>query len=302
MNILRKDSRYDSIIIWGHGLSHLDDILTMIREIDSFDIVRIIKHKPASMKKFVRKVYSYDYAPLAHLKSKIKYLEKVEASLVCIVINNTSPDVDILGKGSFRHKESLTLKKLKTEIRERFNPYKDGEMTHDHIIHATDNEEQTHHILNAVGDISIEKYYQSNLYSVPFFLGQQSSYEIKELSFNHLLCGQAKDDSDNFTIEQVPVQQSVQYKALYSEVDEYRAYVNKYLGTALKADHSVDNYLSLKKNFKYLSAEHASSFVTVKKLSEEKYLIMDGLHRAALHLSQKFTKIKVCIINETRSA
>ncbi len=296
MNMLQKESRYDSIIIWGHGLSHLEEILTMIREIGSFDIVRIIKHKPSSMKKFVRKVYSYDYAPLAHLKSKIKYLEKVEASLVCIVINNTQPAVDILGTGSFRHKESLMLKKLKTEIREKFNPYKDGEMTHDHIIHATDNEEQTHHILNAIGDISIEKYYQANLYSVPFFLGQQSSYEIKELSFNHLVCGQAQGDSDNFRLQQVPVQHSVQYNALFDKEDDYKAYINKYLGTALKADHSVDNYLRLKENFKYLSAEHASSFVTVKKLSEEKYLIMDGLHRAALHLSQNHKKIKVCII------
>ncbi|ETX12583.1 hypothetical protein MUS1_03080 [Marinomonas ushuaiensis DSM 15871] len=296
MNILDKDSRYDSIIIWGHGLSHLEDILTMIREKDAFDIVRIIKHKPTSMKKFVRKVYSYDYAPLAHLKSKIKYLEKVEPSLVCIVINNSSPAVDILGKSSFRHKESLTLKQLKTEIRERFNPYKDGEMTHDHIIHATDNEEQTYHILNAIGDISIERYYQSNLYTVPFFLGQQFSYEIKELPFENLLCGQAKGDADAFIIKQVPVQHSVQYKALCNEVDEYRTYINKYLGTALKADHSVNNYLSLKENFNYLSTEYASSFVTVKKLSDGKYLIMDGLHRAALHLSQNFEKIKVCII------
>lgn len=296
MNVLSKDSRYDSIIIWGHGLSHLEDILTMIREVGSFDIVRIIKHKPASMKKFVRKVYSYDYAPLAHLKSKIKYLEKVPPSLVCIVINNSSPEVDILGEGNFRHKESLTLKRLKTEIRERFNPYEDGEMTHDHVIHATDNEEQTHHILNAISDIKIEKYYQSNLYSIPFFLGPQSSYEIKELPFEFLLCGQAKGNSDNFKIEQVLVHQSVQYRALCNEEDEYRAYVNQYLGSALKADHSISNYLSLKKDFEYLSAEYASSFVTVKKLSEERYLIMDGLHRAALHLFQNFKKIKVCIV------
>lgn len=296
MNILRKDSRFDSIIIWGHGLSHLEDILTMIREVNSFDIVRIIKYKPSSMKKFIRKVYSYDYAPLAHLKSKIKYLEKVDPTLVCVVINNKSPNVDILGEGNFRHKESLTLKRLKTEIRERFNPYEDGEMTHDHVIHATDNEEQTHHILNAIADIKIEKYYQTNLYSVPFFLGPQSSYEIKELPFEFLLCGQAKGDSDNFKIEQVPVKQSVQYKALCNEEDEYRAYINKYLGSALKADHGVNNYLSLKDGFEYLSAGHASSFVTVKKLSEERYLIMDGLHRAALHLSNDFDKIKVCII------
>jgi hypothetical protein len=77
MKNLRKESRYDSIIIWGHGLSYLEEILMMLRKIETFDIVRIVKYKPSNMKKFIRKVYSYDYAPLAHLKSKIKYLEKV---------------------------------------------------------------------------------------------------------------------------------------------------------------------------------------------------------------------------------
>ena len=295
---LYKKSRYDSIIIWGHGLSHFEEILMMLRNIDTFNIVRIVKYKPSNMKKFIRKVYSYDYAPLAHLKSKIKYLEKVEPSLVCIVINNHFPDVDILGEGSFRHKESLTLKKLKTEIRERFNPYKEGEMTHDHIIHATDNEEQTHHILNAIGDIGIQNYYNTNFYSVPFFLGKQIYYKIKEVAFECLVCGQASGDSDNFSITQMPVDKSVQYKALHDRdgVAEYQQYINNYLGTALKADHSVDKYLNLKEKFKYLSANHANSYVIVKKSSTEKYLIVDGLHRAALHLSQNFKKIKVCII------
>ena len=99
MKYLSRESRYDSIIIWGHGLPYLGEILRMLRNIDTFDIVRIVKYKPSNMKKFIRTVYSYDYAPLAHLKSKIKYLEKVEPSLVCIVINNNFPDVDILGEG-----------------------------------------------------------------------------------------------------------------------------------------------------------------------------------------------------------
>ena len=197
-------------------------------------------------------------------------------------------------RGAFRHKESMTLKKLKTEIRERFNPYKEGKMTHNHIIHATDSEEQTHHILNAIGDLGIEQYYKPNLYSVPFFLGKQNSYEIKEVTFEDLVCSQASGDNDNFSIIQIPVDKSVQYKALYDGYGEaeYQHYIDKYLGTALKADHSLDIYLDLKENFKYLSATHANSYVIVKELSTEKYLIMDGLHRAALHLSQNFKKIR----------
>jgi len=296
MKKLRRESRYDSIIIWGHGLSHIEEILMMIRNIKTFDIVRVVKYQPSNMKKFIRKVYSYDYAPLAHLKSKIKYLERVEPSLICIVIKNHFPDIDILGEGSFRHKESLTLKKLKTEIRKRFNPYKDGEMTHDHIIHATDNEEQTHHILNAIGDISIKDYYQSNLYSIPFFLGKQVKYKIMEVESGNLVCGQAQGESEKFQIIRVPVKESVQYRALFGEEKAYQEYVTKYLGTALKSDYHVDKFLSLAKDFRYLSPGHENSYVVVKELAEKGYLIADGLHRASLHLSQGNTKIKVCVI------
>lgn len=296
MTYLNKKSRFDSIIIWGHGLQYLDEILNMIRQEDCFEIKRIIKHRPSSMKSFVKKVYSYDYAPLAHLKSKIKYLESIEPCLVCIVIKNLNPQVEILGEGSFRHEESLSLKKLKSRIRDKYNPYLNGHMTHDHVIHATDNEEQTYHILNAIGDVNIKNYYHLNLYSTPFFLGKQSEYQIKEVGFEHLVCGQAQGPSDNFHIHHVPIKESVQYLALGDGGKKYNEYVNTYLGTAIKCDYSVDNFLSLAENFIYLSNNYETSYVIVRKFEGDNYLIVDGLHRASLHLSQGNTKIKVCVI------
>lgn len=295
MNCL-QNSRYDSIIIWGHGLQYKDDILDMVRETDGFEIVRIVKHKPKNMKRFVNQVYSYDYAPLAHLKSKIKYLQSVEPCLLCVIVKNKLPDIDILGEGKFRHRESLKLKQLKTEIRERFNPYENGVMTHDHVIHATDNEEQTFHILRAIGDIDISKYYTKNLYSLPFFLGKQDKYSIVELDFEQLLCGQASGDSDSFAITHFPIEDSVQYKALSDGSEAYKQYVSKYLGTALKSDYNVDKFLSLTDDFKYLSTGFENSYVTVRQIKENKYLIVDGLHRASIHLFQSNSTIRVCLI------
>ncbi|EIB6348713.1 hypothetical protein K9D67_004749, partial [Vibrio parahaemolyticus] len=288
MNIVNERSRLDTIIVWGHGLSHLNSIVKMIRDTEYFEIIRFIKHKPKSMKKFVNQVYSYDYAPLVHLKSKIKYLEKVEPCLMCIVIKNKSPMVDILGEGNFRHKESLRLKNLKTKIREEFNPYIDGNMTHDHIIHATDNEEQTYHILNAIGVENISDYYQDNYFSIPFFVGKLNSYKILEINIEELYCGQVKGDEFNYIVTNVPLSDSVQYQALVSKDarKKYSNYIEKYRGTAIKADHDLLRYLELSNDFLYLSAGNETKFVTVKRNEKNQYVIVDGLHRASIHLYQ----------------
>jgi len=45
-----------------------------------------------------------------------------------------------------------------------------------------------------------------------------------------------------------------------------------------------------------LSKNFEMSYVIVKKIRGDKYLIVDGLHRASLHLFQGNTKLKVCLI------
>jgi hypothetical protein len=244
----------------------------------------------------VNKVYSYDYAPISHLKSKIKYLDSVKPEVLCVVINNLSPEVDILGKGDFRHTESLKLKQLKTNIRQKFNPYIDGEMSHEHVIHATDNEEQTYHILNAVGEKGLKFSESASLFSVPSFLGKPSKYSIKEVSYDQLLCSQLVGAPNNLETKCMKISESVQYKALLGDTQEYSNYLNKYLGTGLKCDYTLLSLLSMKESFTYQSIDHESSYVIVKKKNNNSYLIVDGLHRAAVHLFQGNIKIKVCII------
>jgi hypothetical protein len=294
MNVLLNDQRYDCVIIWGHGLCYTDEILELIRNVENFEIVRIIKYRPKNIKQFVKKVYSYDYAPISHLKSKIKYLDNVKAEVLCIVINNLCPKVDILGTGAFRHEESIKLKKLKTQIRKKYNPYIKGEMTHDHVIHATDNGEQTFHILNAIGEVSADFTNRNNLFMVPHFLGNQKFYNIKELSFTELVCRQLMNSGG--IDENVNVIDSVQYKALIGDIEIYQQYVSKHLGEGLKCDYNLTKFLLLSKSFLYLAKGYESSYVIVKKNETDTYSIVDGLHRAAIHLHQGNNKIKVCII------
>ena len=296
MSVLLNDKRFDCIIIWGHGLRYRDEILEMIRSSDGFNIVRIIKYNPKNIKKFINKVYSYDYAPISHLKSKIKYLDSVKPEVLCVVINNLSPLVDVLGKGDFRHEESLKLKELKTTIREKFNPYVDGEMSHQHVIHATDNEEQTFHILNAVGETGLACFSNTSLFSLPHFLGTPNTYNIKEINCDQLVCSEVITERGRLCTKRIEIHESVQYQALKGNTQAYESYIQKYLGTGLKCDYTLKRLLTLSESFSYQSKGYESSYLIVKKNGINSYLIVDGLHRAAIHLYQGNQKIKVCII------
>lgn len=295
-NYLEKP-RFDTVIIWSHGLQYKNEIIEQIRDVSGFEIVRIVKYRPKSMKKFVRKVYSYDYAPLAHLKSKIAYLNSLEPVVLCIVIKNGAPQEDMFGEGKFRHSESVTLKNLKTKLRLQFNPYDNGKMSHDHVIHATDNEEQSYHILNAVEDIDIQKLYTNNLFSMPYFLGKVLSLHIEEVEIDRLLCGQATGSSDAFKIEHTNVENSLQYQALANDsgLAAYDEYIKKYSGTALTSDYNIKKYVTLSRDFRYLSSGFETSYVTVEANAEGRLVIVDGLHRAAMHLNNGNNSIKVCI-------
>ena len=104
-NLIR--SRIDCILVWGHGLKHLEDIIFEIEKNKNFEVLKIIKHIPKSQKKLVKEVYSYDYAPFYHLKNKTKYLMKVDNVVCFIIVKNIIPNEDFYGEGAFRHVESV---------------------------------------------------------------------------------------------------------------------------------------------------------------------------------------------------
>ena len=206
--------RIDCIIIWGHGLKYFDDILREIREKKSFKVLRIQRYKPKNLKKFVKEVYSYDYAPFWHLKAKTKYLLKTEQEVCFIFIKNLDPNEDYFGKNLFRHKESLTLKVFKEELRDKYNPYENGEKTHNHVVHATDSQEQTNHILRYLGYKEGVKLFDkpAKIVGMPYYLKGYSKFYFTVLKVEDILCNVIDGESwDNFSSKSVEIEQSPQY-------------------------------------------------------------------------------------------
>lgn len=295
-----EKKKIESFLIWGHGLIYLHLILEKIRKKNFFKILLLQEYKTKNIKKFVHKIYSNDYAPLFHIKSKIKYLLSTKPQAFFIFVENLDPREDYYGKDIFRHKQSISAQKFKEEVRNQFNPKNaKGEITHDHVIHSADNHEQVDSQLKLLGYSDGIKIFlnKKKIIPSPFYINEPTYFEIKIIYFDKLYCGQISEKNKKKTINIVAVQDSIQHKSLFNS-GLYQEYVKKFCGRGLNQEYNPQKYFNLQNNFVYLAGEFQSNFIIVKKIQNDKFMIVDGLHRAALHLFQGNKSIKSCVIQQ----
>ncbi|WP_166267070.1 hypothetical protein [Providencia sp. M-27] len=286
--------RYDCILVWPHAIQKLDLILKDIYLNENFTILVIKKHKVSNFSKFVKKIYSFDYAPWHHLKEKTKYLRKVGNEVCFIFVENKNPEVELVDEGKFRHAECACIKRLKSAIREKYNP-KDlnGNLSHHHVIHATDNEVQTYEMLK-IAQLPIQSLDINHALNLPWFLLGSNRYKIKLLNVDDIYCRQ---NSESETIV-VHITQSIQFKSLKeNEIDNsYKEYIDNNIGTNLQAYYSIEKYSTLRSNFEYLKNKDKDKdkYIMVKKTNGQ-YIVVDGLHRASIAIKdKKVNKLVVC--------
>jgi len=288
-----KGNRYDYFLIWGHGLKYKKEILNMIRKSDFLEVKKIMFYRIKNMEKFVSKiVYGHDYAPFWHLKAKTKYLMNVNPNSCIIFVLNKSPKEALLGEGFFKHIECLKIKKLKNEIRDKFNPRKSGLRTEDHIVHASDNEFQTDYLMKSLGysdGIKVFEKTPNPFLSLPYYIPQFDCFKIKKVRLSQIYVRVLKGDADNHYTEILPLKESPHYKYLMGEKTAYKNYLDNFGGYFLTEDYSPEKFNNLLKNSSYLEQPHDNSYILTEELSSQKYVILDGVHRAAklLHLKEE---------------
>lgn len=297
-------SRIDCILIWGHGLEFYDNIIEDINDNNNFKILKIVKHKPKSINKLIKEIYSFDYAPFWHLKAKTRYLKKTKKEVCFIFVENFFPEEDFLDDGKFRHKESLTLKNFKECLRDKYNPRANGQRSHDHVIHATDSEEQSDLMLKYLGyprGISILNINNSNNFiEIPYYLEGANNFVFLELNIDDIYCTIIKGNSwDSYYTEIDPIVESPQFKGLTIDSKYYTDYIAKFIGGPLQENYSIDRFLNLSESFNYLETPYETSFVLVEEI-DEKFVVVDGLHRVCSHIAKGYRKIKVCKISKKK--
>ncbi len=290
-------TRYDYFLIWGHGLRHKEGIIEMIRQEGSLEILKIIEHTSTDIKKFVREVYSHDYAPYQHLQGKTKYLLSTSPSVVFIFVKNKNPDEAYFGEGEHKHVESKTIKRLKETIRDKYNDRKEDRRSEDHVIHASDNELQTEHMLQYLGYKDGTEVFEpySSLIKI-HDLDTRGEYTIQKIPLSSLFCTVLKSKNESHII---PVNDSPHYKYLNGDTGAYINYIKEFEGEFLQDDHNAKKFDHLNATLDYVGAEHPTDYILVKRTDNENYLILDGLHRAAILVKQGCSSIKGAIIERT---
>ena len=290
--------RYDFFTIWGNALNSVDDILEIIRNETDLNIIKIQKITVKHMKQFVYKLYGCDSVPVSHLKAKLRYLFKSPNEIIFVFVRNKSPEESYIGNWEFRHKQSLYINGLKKEIRDLYNPRVNGVRTEEHVIHASDYEEQVDYVvklLNIGESVDIfEGQNPSIPFYVPYYLNKFQTVTIKDISINELKATLLiKSNSGKVTIKLVGISNTPHYKFLIGEKEDYESYVRNFRFTYLLDDHYSDKLERMK----------LLSDTQVKRLDpvivtpgNGFYRILDGIHRASIVYYNKLDTIKCAIV------
>lgn len=291
--------RYDVFIIWANGLSNIPEIISEIRNDNNFKIIRLKYHNFSDTQSFIKNVYKCDTVPWEHLVAKSRYLLSSPQKCLVILVKNLNPREKIVGEGAFKHVQCQNVTDLKIKIRSKYNPpFKDLNMhiaplpkgiSHEHVIHGTDYEDQVEYLLNYFGLGSINYYNRYNKlnYLVPWHLNLPTTKIIeREQNISDLKCSII-----NKGIMQI--QDSPHFKYVKGDKDDYLSYVSKNIGVTLQEDHFHQSFDHLISNFdlNYQEAEKKSCIIV-----NSGNIIQDGLHRCSIMLKLGVEKVKCLVI------
>lgn len=288
------NNRYDFFLIWGHGLQYAKEIIEIIEDIDKLEIVKIIYYRPKSIKKFINQVYNFDYAPVYHLKNKTQYLKKTPKKVLFIFVRNCALDEFWVGDIKGGHFESKIIKDTKEYIRNRYNAYINGIRTENHVIHGSDNPIQTEQMLKLLNFSDGTKIFEkSRIGGMPEYIHPKESIEIKKIFMDQLYSSINSEKGKLI----VKLEESPHYRALTEDMDIYGKYLDDYQGEKLCDYYSVRKFQKLRDGLTYLERDYKDQYIFVYKADNDKYVIMDGLHRAAILKSREVRTLLVAEVN-----
>jgi len=290
---------FDFFLIWGNGMPYKEEMINIVRRKEFIKILRIMNYRPKSIARLVRAVYSYDYAPFEHLKSKTRYLLKTEPDVVFIFIHNEGAQEIYAGEGAFRHIECKRIKNVKEEIRNRFNPREDARRTEEHVVHASDNESQVHHILKYLGfkeGIGFFTRTPNPILFLPYYISKFEKFTIRHVSTSQVYCNILRGTKESFWKEPTPIEETPHFACLTGNTKPYKEYLSEFMGSLLSCDYSVENLMDLSQNLTYLEPPHTTSYILANEFQPNKYLIWDGVHRASILKSRGVDSFAVAVV------
>jgi hypothetical protein len=188
--------RYDYFLIWGDGLPYINEITELIDQDFNFKIIFEKMIFFDNWETFIQDIYALDLMDKTHLIGKSQYLMDKEKRAYFLLVENKYPDIDYFGKNGYKHIECKKVKDLKSLIRNLYNPWLEDRkkiieplnpgVSHNHVIHASDNQFQTEYVLKHFNLPELEYFKQfSNKLDIKYFLlDMPCKYVILRMSEN----------------------------------------------------------------------------------------------------------------------
>lgn len=273
-------SSYLFFFIQGRGLQFISEITEILSSNENkFDIMMILNHE--------KKLYGYNFFSYLKLKPEIKNLLKKSKKGMFVFIKCKNMNYMIQGDNQKDYIENQIIFKYEKIIRNRFD-LNENNNNKNHIIYGFSDGLSVHFILKYFGynkGVQIFDRHKNKPFEIPYYLEDFNKCKIHEINVSDLICNTLLKSSIN-------IKESPHYKFLQGSETVYKNYIEKYLGYKITAYQSLKKYKELSKNFEYLSKNNETSYVIVKKVNN-KYMVLDGLHRASLSIYKRKSKLIV---------
>ena len=302
--------QYHFFTIWSSGFPYIDDILGVLRQDEKIEILRIESFSFRDMRRFVSDLYTWATCPIQISESELRYLYKLPPRVINIFVKNYNPQDEPVDQSAFQEKRCNNIVQIRNKLRNMYNPrHKDPDfqispldrgVSQEHIIHASDCEEQVDYYLKLLGHedgiACLENDDEGLLFKKPIHIYRPRQYSFQQIPIsllfaNILGCGDRRPSSQFMAVKDTP-----HYKALCSDMNIYINYLNQFRFTNLCDDYSIQRFRELKEmNVDQLKVLPP---ILVKPYRVGSYRILDGVHRAAVHLFRGFEKIPSVVFEQ----
>ena len=175
----------------------------------------------------------------------------------------------------FRHIYSETIEAVKKNIRDQYNPYKDGKRTENHIVHISDNPFQALKFLESSKQArGLKEVISSSGQLFPSHITRPNLFRVAPLDLESIV---AKVVTDEGVVE-LPLDETPHHLALKSGRMSYDNHIMSLFGTHEKGGHNWANFTRLLDK-----AQQGQMFNPVIVVGQDNnFVLRDGVHRAAV--------------------
>ena len=277
---------YLNVVVWGHGIQYITDILNIIMTDIDCDILNITKHEFNNVEQIINKCYKLEMINSSHIMNKTKYLNSVKKEFIFILLKILTPKNKIYGTGDFKIIADENMVNCKWKIREKYNPRNVNVnkppltkgITHEHVIHVTDNNEETTYLTHAFLNKYPKMYEDYDLelnnvnIKIPWHIQKPKKAHVKNINIKTLYANII--NKKNCIIEDTP-----HYKYVTGDTKSYSDYYSKYLGKYLQDNHTTMSFDKLIKNFNIEEYKNQQDRLIIINKDN---VVIDGLHRLSI--------------------